>query len=88
MLINVLWEHIRVMFKPHVPIQMMDLIANVILASWAMDFFVLTSMNATMVKMIVMQMLLVEIFLAVSAVHVILDMLVTVKIAVISMNVH
>ena len=41
-----------------------------------------------MVKMIVIPMLLVEIFLAVSAAHVIMDMLVTARLVMISMNVH
>ena len=41
-----------------------------------------------MVKMIVIAMPLVEIFLAVSAVHVIMDMLAMVKPVMISMNVH
>ena len=45
MLINVLLEHTRVTSKPHVPIQMMDLIANVTLASLAMALIVLTKMN-------------------------------------------
>ena len=45
-------------------------------------------MNATMVKMIVIAMPLVETFLAVSAAHVIMGMSVMVKLVMISMNVH
>ena len=56
MLINVLLEHTRVTSKLHALIQMMDLIANVTLVSWGTALIVLTSMNATMVKMIVIAM--------------------------------